>query len=114
MSFLKNTIIILSILVFGFNLKGYSQNNNIDASNRIIKFYPNPASTFINFDFLRSYDVNYTLFIFNFMGKKIIEIKNTPSRINLNLVEFYRGIYIYQLRDKNGIIMETGKFQVVK
>jgi len=114
LSFLKNTIIILSILVFGFNLKGYSQNNNIDASNRIIKFYPNPASTFINFDFLRSYDVNYTLFIFNFMGKKIIEIKNTPSRINLNLVEFYRGIYIYQLRDKNGIIMETGKFQVVK
>jgi hypothetical protein len=48
------------------------------------------------------------------MGKKIIEIKNTPSRINLNLVDFYRGIYIYQLRDKNGIIMETGKFQVVK
>ena len=114
MSFLKNTIIILSILVFGFNLKGYSQNNNIDASNRIIKFYPNPASTFINFDFLRSYDVNYSLFIFNFMGKKIIEIKNTPSRINLNLVDFYRGVYIYQLRDKNGNIMETGKFQVVK
>jgi len=104
----------LSILVFGFNLKGYSQNNNTDASNRIIKFYPNPASTFINFDFLRSYDVNYTLFIFNFMGKKIIEIKNTPSRINLNLVDFYRGVYIYQLRDKNGNIMETGKFQVVK
>ena len=114
MSFLKNTIIILSILVFGFNLKGYSQNNNIDASNRIIKFYPNPASTFINFDFLRSYDVNYSLFIFNFMGKKIIEIKNTPSRINLNLVDFYRGVYIYQLRDRNGNIMETGKFQVVK
>ncbi len=63
---------------------------------------------------MRSYDVNYTLFIFNFMGKKILEIKNTPSRINLNLDEFYRGIYIYQLRDKNGIIMETGKFQVVK
>jgi hypothetical protein len=48
------------------------------------------------------------------MGKKIIEIKNTPSRINLNLVDFFRGIYIYQLRDKNGNIMETGKFQVVK
>jgi len=104
----------LSLFVLGFNLHGFSQNNNTEASNRIINFYPNPASTFINFNFLRSYDVNYTLFIFNFMGKKILEIKNAPSRINLNLVDFYRGIYIYQLRDKNGIIMETGKFQVVK
>lgn len=104
----------MSLLVFGFNLHGFSQNNTSESSNRIIKFYPNPASSFINFDFLRSYDVNYTLFIFNFMGKKILEIKNAPSRINLNLVDFYRGIYIYQLRDKNGIIMETGKFQVVK
>ena len=102
------------MIVFGVNLDGYSQSNTTESSNRIIKFYPNPATSFINFDFLRSYDVNYTLFIFNFMGKKIIEIKNTPSRINLNLVDFYRGIYIYQLRDKNGIIMETGKFQVVK
>lgn len=110
---MKKVIIILSILVFGLNFHGFSQ-NNAESSNRIIKFYPNPASAFINFDFLRSYDVNYTLFIFNFMGKKIIEIKNTPSRINLNLVDFYRGVYIYQLRDKNGIIMETGKFQVVK
>jgi hypothetical protein len=111
---LKKIIVILSLLVFGFSLDGFSQNNTAESSNRIIKFYPNPASAFINFDFLRSYDVNYTLFIFNFMGKKIIEIKNTPSRINLNLVDFFRGIYIYQLRDKNGIIMETGKFQVVK
>lgn len=102
------------MLVLGFSLHGFSQNNTSESPNRIIKFYPNPASSFINFDFLRSYDVNYTLFIFNFMGKKIIEIKNTPSRINLNLVDFYRGVYIYQLRDKNGIIMETGKFQVVK
>jgi hypothetical protein len=111
---LKKIIIILSLLIFGVNLHGFSQGNTTESSNRIIKFYPNPASAFINFDFLRSYDVNYTLFIFNFMGKKILEIKNTPSRINLNLDEFYRGIYIYQLRDKNGIIMETGKFQIVK
>ena len=112
-SLLKKIIIILSILFFGLNFQGFSQNNS-EASNRIIKFYPNPATSFINFDFLRNYDVNHTLSIFNFMGKKIIEIKNTPSRINLNLVDFFRGIYIYQLRDKNGNIMETGKFQVVK
>lgn len=48
------------------------------------------------------------------MGKKIYELKNTPSRININLEDFYRGIYIYQLRNQNGEVLESGKFQVVK
>jgi len=48
------------------------------------------------------------------MGKKVYELKNMPSRININLEDFYRGIYIYQLRNKNGNIIESGKFQVVK
>jgi hypothetical protein len=48
------------------------------------------------------------------MGKKVYEIKNTPSRMNLSLSDFYRGIYIYQLRDKNGQMLESGKFQVAK
>jgi hypothetical protein len=48
------------------------------------------------------------------MGKKIYELKNTPSRININLEEFYRGIYIYQLRNQSGAVLESGKFQVVK
>jgi hypothetical protein len=48
------------------------------------------------------------------MGKKVYEIKNTPSRFTLNLEDFYRGIYVYQLRDKNGVTLESGKFQVSK
>ena len=48
------------------------------------------------------------------MGKKIIEQNNIPPRINLPLDDFYRGIYVYQLRDKEGKIIDSGKFQVVK
>jgi len=48
------------------------------------------------------------------MGKKIIEITKMLPRMNLPLDEFYRGIYVYQLRDKEGKIIESGKFQVVK
>jgi hypothetical protein len=68
----------------------------------------------INFDFQRGYDNSYSLLIFNFMGKKVYEVKNTTARTNINLEDFYRGIYIFQLRDKNGLILESGKFQVVK
>ena len=80
----------------------------------ILKFYPNPASAFINFEFQKSYDRSHTLQIYNFMGKKVQELRNSPSRITLRLDEFYRGIYIFQLRDKNGRILESGRFQVIK
>ena len=48
------------------------------------------------------------------MGKKVVEIKNIPQRITLPLNEYYRGVYIFQLRDRNGRILESGRFQVVK
>jgi len=48
------------------------------------------------------------------MGKKVFEQKNISPKNIVNLEDFYRGIYIYQLRDKNGLILESGKFQVVK
>lgn len=84
------------------------------SDSRILRFYPNPAISFINFDFIKSYDNTHNLQIYNFMGRKVLDIKNTPSRIRISLQDFYRGMYIYQLRDKNGQIIESGKFQVVK
>ena len=79
-----------------------------------MKFYPNPATSAISFDFQRNYESSFSLLIFNFMGKKVYEVKNTAPRITINLDDFYRGIYVFQLRDKNGRILESGKFQVVK
>ncbi len=39
-----------------------------------LRFYPNPATSFITFeDILRKYDKNYTIQIFNFLGKKVYE-----------------------------------------
>lgn len=81
---------------------------------KLIKFYPNPATSVINFDYQRGYNKNYAIVIFNFMGKKVYELKNTPSRININLTDFVRGLYVFQVRDQNGVVIETGKFQVTK
>lgn len=85
------------------------------ASAKLIKFYPNPASAVITFEFNKSAgNVSNSLQVYNFMGKKVYDIKNAPSRVSINLEDFYRGIYIFQVRDKNGTISQTGKFQVVK
>jgi len=81
---------------------------------RIVKFYPNPATTIINFDFQKDYDKNYSFQIFNFLGKKVFEINSVNLKTIVNLSDFYRGIYIFQLRDKNQRIVDSGKFQVVK
>ncbi len=52
--------------------------------------------------------------IFNFIGKKVEDLKVTDQKITVSLTDFYRGVYIFQLRDKQGNIIESGKFQVVK
>lgn len=107
------------ILLFGINFTSFAQQAKLTSDQgataaKFIKFYPNPATSVINFDFQRNYDNSFTLLIFNFMGKKVYEIKNIPSRTNINLEDFYRGVYVFQLRDKNGVTLESGKFQVVK
>lgn len=35
-------------------------------------------------------------------------------RLNFPLDGLYRGIYIFQLRDKYGKVIDSGKFQVVR
>ena len=81
---------------------------------KTVKLYPNPAVSFINFEFSKAYDQSYSLQVYNFIGKKVADVKPTEKKISLALTEYYRGVYIFQLRDKQGNIVEAGKFQVVK
>jgi hypothetical protein len=85
---------------------------NDNAVNKV-KFYPNPASDLINFEF-KNFSKANTLLIYNFIGKKVIELKSTEQKLTVSLTDFYRGVYIFQLRDPQGSIIESGKFQVVK
>lgn len=81
---------------------------------KIIKFYPNPATSLINFDFQKNYDKSCNLQIFSFLGKKVFELNNITPKTIVNLNDFYRGVYIFQLRDRNGKVIDSGKFQVSK
>jgi Secretion system C-terminal sorting domain len=85
-----------------------------DASQRIMKLYPNPAVSFIKFDFEKNYERNYSLQIINFIGKQVSEIKNINPSSTIDLSSYTRGVYIYQLKDRYGKLIESGKFQVSK
>jgi hypothetical protein len=81
----------------------------------ILRFYPNPATTVITFDFQRSYDKGYSIQIYNaVLGRKMIEQTNIPDKLTIDLGNFTRGVYVYQLIDRTGKLVETGKFQVSK
>ena len=108
------TILILSLGVnftASAQLKSAAEIN--DAPARIVKFFPNPATTSINFELPIGYDKLYTIQLYNFMGRKISEAPASGQRISFKLDGLYRGVYIFQLRNKSGKIIESGKFQVV-
>ena len=114
---MKKIILILNFFI-GITFTSFAQNkistDNGSSQAKLIKFYPNPASAAINFDFLRGYDKSYSFQVFNFIGKLVLEVKNLSPHTNINLEDFFRGIYIFQLRDRTGAIIESGKFQVIK
>ncbi len=84
-----------------------------DGQDRIIKLYPNPATTYVTFDMQKNYKQGLTLNIYNgVLGKKIYESLNLPSKITIPLNDFNRGVYIYHIVDLSGRIIESGKFQV--
>jgi hypothetical protein len=112
---LKRILSILSfILLIAIQSQGQSRVAvSGDPGDRIVKTYPNPAQSYITFDLQNNYKSGFTLRVFNgLLGKKMFESQNMPAKVTLNLNDFTRGIYIYQLIDASGKIAESGKFQV--
>jgi len=42
------------------------------------------------------------------------ELVNISEKVTVDLSNFTRGVYVYQLIDRSGKLVETGKFQVSK
>ncbi|MFN4007697.1 MAG: T9SS type A sorting domain-containing protein [Chitinophagaceae bacterium] len=82
---------------------------------KVTKVYPNPAISFINFEFADAADKGFTIQLYSFIGRKMYEQPVNANKLTITLSsDFYRGIYIYHLRDKTGQLLESGKFQVAR
>lgn len=79
---------------------------------RITRFFPNPATTQIQFDFRMPPGTVLRLRVFNFLGRKVLDLPRVNPVMRLDLGGFTRGFYIYQLLDIRGRVLESGKFQV--
>jgi len=112
---LKKLLPIVSIILLtAIQSRGQSRTLPQDVADRIVKFYPNPATSFITFDLQKSNEKGYDIQVYNFLGKVVYEQKNISPRTTINLNDYNRGVYIYQLRERDGKIIESGKFQISK
>jgi hypothetical protein len=78
----------------------------------IVRFYPNPATSFVTFDFQKGHEKGYSIQVFSFLGKKMFESANVGLKTTVDVSDYNRGIYIYQIFDGSGKMVESGKFQV--
>jgi len=103
------------LLMVSLTLCGLAQNRQPVPDQVKVRFFPNPATTVINFEFKKANpETVYTLQVYSFIGKKVSETVVANNRTTLSLDNYFRGVYIFQLRDKAGRIVESGKFQVAK
>ncbi|MGH2552310.1 MAG: T9SS type A sorting domain-containing protein [Chitinophagaceae bacterium] len=111
---------ILPILSFILLIATQSQSQSLRSTpqaigaDRIVKLYPNPATTYITFDLQKGYEKGFSIQVYSFLGKKMYEGQNVPAKVTLDLAEFNRGLYMYHLIDLSGKVIESGKFQVTK
>src|SRR5882724_4050305 len=105
---MKIFYILSIILVISVQVKSQTRSTPQDPAVRITRFYPNPAISQITFDFEQGSDKNHSFQIFNFVGKKVYESQNVSAKTVIDVTDFYRGVYIFRLEDKNGKVIDTG------
>lgn len=110
---MKNYTILILLVLFSV---GTAHAQSVRASSvpgtKILRFFPNPATSYINFEFQKDYDRSYVVQVYNFLGKKVADITQVNQRSQIDVSGYTRGIYIYQLKDQTGKVIESGKFQI--
>lgn len=114
---MKKTLLILSIILLT-STHSWAQSSRtnpvVEGIEKIIKLYPNPATSYITFDFQKNFEKGFSIQVYNFLGKKMYEGQELTEKTTIDLNDYSRGVYIYHLMDKTGKLIESGKFQVSK
>ncbi|MBK9532327.1 MAG: hypothetical protein IPO42_11230 [Chitinophagaceae bacterium] len=109
-------ILYILILLIGITFTSFAQNTNPAQGEpiaKLIKPYPIPATTVINFDFQYGYNKTFSCRSTISWEKDHRYYSNASPHQHVSR-RILPWNYVYQLRDKEGKIIESGKFQVVK
>ncbi len=78
----------------------------------IVHFFPNPAVNSITFEFKAPVERGSSLQVFSFLGRQVAAVPVNTQRVTVNVSQFFKGVYVFQLRTPSGRVIETNKFQV--
>ncbi|HMR90960.1 MAG TPA: T9SS type A sorting domain-containing protein [Chitinophagaceae bacterium] len=110
-----NKILLIISFIALTSLQAQAAGNSVpgnDNQGKVVKFYPNPANSYIIFDLQGHQQKGMTLSIYSFLGKKMYETQSLTEKNTVQLAEYNRGMYIFYLTDAAGKVIDTGKFQV--
>lgn len=107
-------LLFISFIFFSSVVTAPAFATNIFTADPIVRLYPNPATSFINLDLGKFSNKGFSIRVFSFLGRKMHETINVSQLIKLSVSDYNRGVYVYQVRDRTGRLVESGKFQVSK
>lgn len=114
---MSNDLSSTSMVRFKNNATTTAAHQQIVNSNASISAFPNPAVEWVRFDCVNLPPDEYTLKIFNIIGKVVwketYQLSGTRS-IRLDLDNFKKGTYLYSMTDKQGNIIGTKRLVVLK
>ena len=115
---MKKSLLIV-IMVLGFVSFGFAQKQPQTIplpaqKTEYVRFFPNPATTNINFEFNNNISTGSSILVYNLMGKEVMNIKKLSVFTNVSLQGLFRGVYIFKLLDEKGRTLQSGKFQIIR
>ncbi len=94
----------------GFTWPAGIQNPN---SQLVLNLFPNPASDYLNIA-VSEFRPGLHLDVYNLLGENLIQSHINGKLQQINISTLNNGLYIYRLMDSDGIILNSGKFQVTQ
>ncbi len=107
-------ILLSFILLTSIQAKSQVRGPMPDQDHKVVKFYPNPAVSYITFELVKEANKTFTLQIFSFLGRKVKDIPEISDRTTVQLIDLTRGLYTFQLKDETGRVTDSGIFQINK
>ena len=80
-------------------------------TNKIL-VYPNPATNELNI--ITSFDEQVVFAIYDIVGKQLMRVKIESEATRVNTAKLTEGIYIYQILNKQDVMLNRGKFSISK
>ncbi|MCC6684009.1 MAG: T9SS type A sorting domain-containing protein [Bacteroidia bacterium] len=74
------------------------------------KVYPNPVKDVLNIDV--NYDLPKVLNIFDIAGRKVEEVLFDEKNTSVNVSNYTRGFYFYEIKTSEGEVIKSGKILV--